>query len=142
MRAGGRFNPRDEFGAIYLSLERETAIRELLRYAERLGIEPSALAPRAIFTLEVKLLSVLDLTDPEIRGAFLVDLDDLKDLNWTRCQEIARLARNRGYEAIRFPSATSSGHNLAVFLDCLDQGSRVEVVHTELLRLEVPSSTD
>lgn len=118
-REGGRFNPAGEFGALYASLERETSIRELHRLAERLRIPMQELLPRTILTLDVHLQRVLDLTDVGVCQAWGLSAEDLTSDDVGTCQEVGRSAWRAGYEAIRFPSATGTGTNLAVFLDRL-----------------------
>lgn len=83
-------------------------------------------------------MCVLDLTDPATRrdwGATIEELTDLDD--YSRCHEMARLARRAGYEAIRYPSAVDGESNYAVFLDKLKPGSEVEIVNEDDLDEEV-----
>jgi RES domain-containing protein len=58
-RYPGRFNPLGT-GAVYVALERATAIAELKRRAERLGRRLTSFTPRALLTLDVALRQVLD----------------------------------------------------------------------------------
>ncbi len=39
-----------------------------------------------------------------------------------------------GYEAIRFPSATGAGENLAIFLDRLAAGSYIRIIREQEVR--------
>jgi hypothetical protein len=39
-----------------------------------------------------------------------------------------------GYEAIRFPSATGAGENLAIFLDRLAPGSYIRIIREQEVR--------
>lgn len=111
----------------------------------------SALAPRAMLTLAVRLRRVLDLTDPGVRAVWGLAPEDLASNDYARCQEVAVAARKDGYEAIRYPSAaialtdlaedgsTPTGarltHNLAIFADRLHPGSDVRVVRSDILPL-------
>jgi RES domain-containing protein len=131
-RAGGRFNVG--FGAIYLSLDPETPFRELRRHCARAGIDVSALLPRTLFAVEARLQRVLDLTDWAVRAAWSLETTALLGDDWEPCQEVARRARDAGYEAIRFPSATGTGENIAVFLDRLAAGSCLRILREEALR--------
>jgi RES domain-containing protein len=133
----GRFNPLGT-GAIYVSLERETAVAELRRRAALLALPPAALAPRAVFTLEIVLRQVLDLTDESVRAEWDVTLADLRSDDHARCHEVATVARRDGFAAIRFPSATGRGENLAVFHDQRHTGSYVELRRKEELDLGAP----
>ena len=111
---------------------------ELRRGAERLGIEPGDLRPRSLLTLDARLAQVLDLTDAAVRAAWGLERDLLSSDDFTACQEVGRAARRAGYEAIRFPSATGSGTNLAVFLDRLHPGSEIELVGLRSVDLSDP----
>lgn len=135
----GRFNPPGT-GAVYVSLEPETAIEELRRRASRLGRTLAAFTPRAMFTLDVVLRQVLDLTDERVRAEWDLTIEDLRtEDGYTRCHEVATVARRDGYEAIRFPSATGRGVNLAIFLDQRHTGSYVELRHRKELDLDALS---
>lgn len=136
-QVGGRFNPAGEFGALYFSLERDTAIAELKRRAERTGIDPGELLPRVLLVVQAELQSVLDLRDPDVRtGWGLSDVDLVSD-DYRPCQDVARAARRAGYEAIQFPSAADQhGRNLAVFSDRLRPGSSLDVIETTPLPFE------
>jgi RES domain-containing protein len=135
-RYPGRFNPLG-YGAVYVALERATAVAELKRRAERLGRQLKSFSPRALLTLDVALRTVLDLTDATVRAEWDITLDDLRsEHEYLRCHEVAEVARRDGYEAIRFPSATGEGVNLAVFLDQLHTGSYLVVRASEDLDLD------
>ncbi|MGH7563095.1 MAG: RES domain-containing protein, partial [Gemmatimonadota bacterium] len=54
-RVGGRFNPRGEFGVLYVSLDRETTRAELGRRAQRAGVELDDLLPRSIVVVRLDL---------------------------------------------------------------------------------------
>ena len=84
--AGGRFNPRGEFGALYVSLDPETPLRELLREAARVELDILPLLPRTLFALEVKLQRVLDLTDPVVHSSWGLLPAELASSDWTACQ--------------------------------------------------------
>lgn len=136
-RAGGRFNPTEEFGAIYLSLERETAIAELRRRAHRTGIELDELLPRVLLFVRADLQRVLDLTDSETRREWGLESGEISSDHYRSCQEVGRAARRAGYEAILFPSAArEGGRNMAVFTDRLRPGSDLEITETRPLTVE------
>lgn len=123
--AEGRFHVRREFGAVYVAADRETALAELDHRARMAGLSREDLLPRLLLTLELTARRILDLTDEGVRQAWGLTAVDLSDDDYTRCQEVARAARDDGYEAIRFPSARGAGENYAVFLDRLAPGSHV-----------------
>jgi RES domain-containing protein len=133
-RAGGRFNPAGEFGAIYVSLDPDTPLRELRRQAVHAGVEVIALLPRTLFAAEARLQRVVDLACADGPGAWGLADAALASDDWTACQNVARHARMQGYEAIRFPSATGAGENLAIFLDRLAPGSYVRILREDEVR--------
>jgi RES domain-containing protein len=116
----GRFNT-SRFGAVYLSLEPETAIRELRRNG---GDHPQC----ALFVVDAALERVLDLTDRDTMAEWNVTTADLQDDDVSRCQQIAEEAADLGIEAVMWPSATGDGRSLAVFAGRLSQGSRLEIL--------------
>jgi hypothetical protein len=72
-----------------------------------------------------------------VRAEWDITPDDLgTEFDYERCHEVAEVARRDGYEAIRFPSATCDGVNLAVFYDQLHAGSYVVVRASEKLDLD------
>jgi RES domain-containing protein len=140
-----RFTPSGgRFGVLYVALAPETATAELRRRAGQLGVPLTALAPRTMLTLAVRLRRVLDLTDAAVRAAWGLTADDLASDDYARCQEVALAARADGYEAIRYPSAAINDEqargeppvNLAIFADRLHPGSEVRVVRSESLSLD------
>ncbi|CAN5647208.1 hypothetical protein BH23GEM7_BH23GEM7_11310 [soil metagenome] len=131
-----RFNRENEFGALYVALDRATAVADLVRRARLSSTPVQAYAPRVLLTLRVELRKVLDLTDPAIRRQWDIALEDLQADDYLRCQEVAQVARRQGYEAIRYPSATGEGENLAIFLDRLQPESEVTIQEQEELPLD------
>jgi RES domain-containing protein len=85
--------------------------------------------------LEVSLGRVLDLTDEGVREAWGLSISDLASDDYTRCQAVARAARRDGYEAVRYPSATGEGENLAIFMDRLEKESSVRITQRQILPL-------
>lgn len=108
-RHGGRFNPPGEFGAVYVAVERATALRELARQAEFLGFAVEELLPRAMLRLQLHIRRVLDLTDESVCRAWGLAGADMTELQHDECWEIARAAYRSGFEAIQFRSATGAG---------------------------------
>ena len=97
-REPGRFHIGGEFGAVYLALEPETALRELARRASRAGMQVRKLLPRDLLTVELRLAKVLDLTDAAVRAEWGLHDDVVTDEDFTACQEVAAAARRAGYE--------------------------------------------
>jgi RES domain-containing protein len=120
LRAGGRFNPPNEFGALYTSLEAATAVKEVARGLRQRGIDPDEFPEGAwwVYELEVKLESVLDLTDADLLQKSGLQRDSLTGGDVIATRGIAAEARERGYEALLVPSSAASGSkNLVIFLD-------------------------
>ena len=120
MRAGGRFNPPNGFGALYTSLEATTAAKEVARGLRQRGVDPGQFPEGAwwIYELEVKLESVLDLTDAAVLQKSGIPGSLLTGSNINATREMAAEARERGYEALLVPSAAApASKNLVIFLD-------------------------
>ena len=120
LRAGGRFNPPNEFGALYTSFEETTAAKEVARGLKQRGIDPDQFPDRAwwVYELEVKLESVLDLTDADVLQKSGLQRDSLTGSDVIATREIAAKAREHGYEALLVPSAAAPGSkNLVIFFD-------------------------
>ena len=120
LNAGGRFNPPNEFGALYTSLEPNTAAKKVARGLRQRGVDPDQFPEGAwwVYELEVKLESVLDLTDADVLQKSGIPENSLigTDVNATR--QIAAEGRKRGCEALLVPSASVAGSkNLVIFLD-------------------------
>lgn len=122
LKAGGRWNPPNEFGALYTSLEAATAAKEVARGLRQRGIDPTAFPPDAwwAYELEVMLDRVIDLTNPDVLQTIGVSQDSLTGPDLDIAREIAGQARERGYEALLVPSAADPGSkNLVMFVDRL-----------------------
>lgn len=122
----GRFNTAT-LGAVYASREPETAVQELRQRAGRDGISLRDMHPRSIFVLDLRPHRVADLTVSGALDAWGLRPVDLPGDDFTRCQEVVAVAARLGAEAIRWGSATGAGHSLALFVEHLFPGSRVEV---------------
>jgi RES domain-containing protein len=135
LRDGGRFNPAGEFGALYVSLDTDTPIAELCRQVVRGGFPLATLFPRVMLRFDVNVSQVYDLTHRPTMQAAGLDLHDIipgpgsaDDAGHSVCQRVARDVYDRGFEAIRYPSATGAGENLAIFMKRLRPDSYVTLV--------------
>ncbi|PYU26520.1 MAG: hypothetical protein DMG30_01940 [Acidobacteria bacterium] len=120
LRAGGRFNSPNEFGALYTSLEPATAAKEVARGLRQRGVDPDQFPEGAwwVYELEVKLGSVLDLTEAAVLQNSGLQGGSLTGGDVIATREIATQAREQGYEALLVPSAAVAGSkNLVIFLD-------------------------
>lgn len=75
------------------------------------------------------------LTPDDVQVVEGVPADDVARDDMDRCREVAGAAARLGAEAIRWASATGPGQSLAIFVEHLRPGSRVETVRAfELTR--------
>lgn len=113
-----RYNPKGEFGVLYLSSSPDCAWREKLRQVHGRAED---LPPQAVGTFSVDLSRCLDLTNPQSRRQLDLSLETITQPNdFTTTQSLAREARLLGFEAIVAPSAAGEPcHSLVVFKDKL-----------------------
>jgi RES domain-containing protein len=114
-RAGGRFNPPRSFPVIYLCLTRPCVVAELTAQAARQSIAVDDLLPRELWALSMQLERVIDLTSRETLTKLGLDTPDLTSPDHALTQHIGEAAHERGYHAVRSPSATGVDEILAVF---------------------------
>ena len=141
LKAGGRFNPPNEFGALYTSVEATTAAKEVARGLRQRGIDPDQFPEGAwwVYELEVELETVLDLTDRDVLRECGIREDSLTGTDVNATREIAAQARQGGYQALLVPSAAVAGSkNLVIFLDILRL--RPNVVSSRPVSLCEPTS--
>ncbi len=122
LKAGGRFNPPSEFGALYTSLDAATATKEVARGLRQRGVDPTQFPSGAwwIYELEVKIETVLDLTDPDVLQKAGMQTDAVAGGEVHATRQLAAEARRRSYQALLVPSAAApESKNLVVFLDKL-----------------------
>lgn len=112
---GGRFNPPDSFGALYLCTSRACAVNECRRLADRNALALDAILPRYLYRIEVECDLVLDLTNEAVRAAAGVTLGQLLDADWSVCQELGGIVHSLGLKGIRSPSATGTDDVLSLF---------------------------
>ena len=118
---GGRFNPPNEFAALYLSDSEETCRNEVGR---RNPLAKDSDYP--VFPAQIEIYGVLDLTNDKSRKKlFLRHDDDLVKNDYLNTQALAKAARSAGYKAILTLSATGKGKNLIIFTDMLDATDKV-----------------
>ncbi len=113
-----RYNPRGEFGVLYLSISPDCAYREKLKQVHS---RKQDLPPQVIGTFSVNLTGCLDLTNISFLKKLHLSTDQLIDTSdFSLTQIIAREARNSGFEAIIAPSAIGEDcSTLVVFKDRL-----------------------
>ena len=112
---GGRWNPPDSFPVLYTGLTVATVEAELVRHVLRSNLELTDLLPRVIYTLEVRMSSVVDLRDEASLVAVGLAMDDVTSDDLSACQAVGEAVHKLGREGILAPSATGSGDVLAIF---------------------------
>lgn len=129
---GRRYNPPSEFGALYASLVRETAVAEVARNLRRRGIplESISLGDFQIYALRLSLTEVLDLHDPKVLAQIGLSLEALRSDDVSLTRSIGGAARSAGYQALLVPSAVREGsRNLVVFTDRLEKP--IDIISSE-----------
>ncbi len=143
---GGRYNFKGAFEVLYLSYDLHTCLEETIKSMQcDNGFEVAKALPRVVIGIEVKLSRVLDLTGAIIRRQLCIAKKSLIGDDWEKLQnvdnqeaftqQIGRLAREAGFEAILVPSTVMRGTNLDIFPDRLLAGSSLKVVNRHLLPL-------
>lgn len=89
------------------------------------------LLPRHLYTYEVALDRVLDLTHPETRDAIGIAEDELVGDDHTSCRLLGVGAHALGFRAVYSPSATGVDQVLGVFLQNVGQAT-VRPTRTEV----------
>lgn len=131
----GRFNT-SRFGAVYLSLEPDTAIQERQRNEGRVE------HPCALFVVSLSVANIVDLTNEGELARWGLTRADLTSDDLERTQQVAQSAFEQGVEAIIWPSATGQGSSLAVFFERLSGDSNLNVVRVFELSPPVLNSVD
>jgi RES domain-containing protein len=111
---GGRYNPQNIFGALYMSDSLETCQAEKIRKA---GVV--SLIPTVTGKVQITLEKVLDLTDTVVlKKLGLAQGDLLREKSaggWLVTQMLANNAYKYGIEGLLVPSIVGQGKNLVVF---------------------------
>ena len=139
---GGRWNPIG-LAMVYSTLTPETAMAETLASNRYFGEPIEDAMPRTFVAVRVKLKTVLDLRDTNLRRRLRLSLPTLLLIDWRvemyagsepLTQLIGRAAHATGWEGMIVPSgADHAGHNLLIFPDRLAAGSRIRVVNPDKL---------
>lgn len=122
LKAGGRFNPPNEFAVLYTSFDQATASKEVARGLNQRGIDPSQFPPGSwwLYELEVEIETTLDLTNSDILQRTEVKSESLTGSDLQLPRRIATEARDKGFGALLVPSAADpDSKNLVIFLDKL-----------------------
>jgi RES domain-containing protein len=127
---GARWNP-PETPAIYASLGREVAIAEANYYIALQPVRPRA--RRVVYTIEVRLNSVLDLSDPATLAKIGLPKDSLAAIDHSKCQQIGGAVEWLEHDGLLVASARTTGVNLVIFPNRKKPDFRFEVIDSEEL---------
>jgi RES domain-containing protein len=132
--SGGRYNAAGAFEVHYLAPNPEVALRETRAIASR--SMPRRIAPLTLFSVDVELQHVVDLTNDGVLQALRLAATSLTT-DWRAMvlngqtpitHDIGAAARAVGVEALIYPSARVPGAaDLAVIIDRLRRGSRLRI---------------
>jgi RES domain-containing protein len=126
---GARWNP-PQIPAIYTSVSKEIALAE----AEyQISQEPLRLrAKRTIYTIQLELRKVLDLTDRKLLAKLGIDEEELKAEDQLQCRRVGAAVEWLGHDGLLVPSARFEGNNLVIFPNQQDSASyKFHVVQSE-----------
>lgn len=110
---GARWNGPSA-AAIYTSCERETALAEAEYYISLQPLRPKA--KRTLYTIDVSLRTVVDITAPSALRFLGITADVLRSEDQSRCRLIGNAVNWLGHDGLLVPSARrDSGTNLVIF---------------------------
>jgi RES domain-containing protein len=148
---GGRYNYIEAFGVLYLACDPHTCLEETTRATIAAGFVAARNLPRTFIGIRVRLARVLDLTDWRVRrrlgvsrALLLADWERVQEVEGREAptQELGRLARAAGFEAVLTPSASWAGANLNIFPENLLPSSELSIVNeTQLPTAPSPTAS-
>lgn len=125
---GARWNPPG-VAAIYTSLAREGALAEA---EHQIAIQPvRPRARRTLYTIEITLTQVLDLTDTDLLQELGVGEAELAADDMVVCRDLGGAAHWIGRDGLLIPSARSASTNLVIFPANRENGARFEIRDAE-----------
>jgi RES domain-containing protein len=133
---GARFTPRGGAPALYVAEDEQTALHEYRQVGHPAPLEPIAGAGALVlFNVEVRLASVLDVTNAEIQGALATSKEELASpWRYRRAggvpptQVLGRaVAQSKRFDAIRFKSTKGPGACLAILTERIVKPAYVRI---------------
>jgi len=122
--SAGRWNRQGEYACLYTSLTRDGALAELDKVRRLSG---SAVGPRDLVSIDIRVEPVLDLTDEATYRAVASAAGETPDPSlltadtkaaYEHCRRIADQARVNRYTALLVPSAATDNEvNLVIYFD-------------------------
>jgi RES domain-containing protein len=137
-RAGGRFNPKGEFGALYTSDDEATAWEETAARFEREGV-PGLPGNMHVLQITVEAGRYADLWKEAVQNDFEITLDalvsnDPTDEQKEACLKVARAVRALA-DFLTSPSARGRGSNVPLYPDREGSGLRLSFAGAAARRL-------
>jgi len=135
---GGRWNPKGSFPVVYLAQPVAACMGELERLAQPNSVSVAEFlrARRALGTIDVHELAVLDLRTDDALTQVGLDRSDIDDDDWTACQTVGHAAHFLNFGGVLAPSATGVGLVLAAFENRVAPG-QLTLRNTEPLTVEL-----
>ncbi|MGH2832090.1 MAG: RES domain-containing protein [Solirubrobacteraceae bacterium] len=125
---GARWNPPG-VAAIYTSLARDGALAEA---AHQIAVQPiPPRARRTVYTLELSLTSVLDLTDAELLRGLGIGPAELAADEMIACRQLGGAVHWLERDGLLLPSARCPSTNLVIFPANRPDDARFEIISAE-----------
>jgi len=125
---GARWNPQG-VAAIYTSLTRDGALAEAEHQIAMQPIPPRA--RRTIYTLELSLTTILDLTDTELLQDLGIGPAELTANDMIACRQLGGAVHWLERDGLLLPSARSPSTNLVIFPANRPADARFEIIGAE-----------
>lgn len=112
--ADGRWQRGEVVRALYLAHDEPTAWAEWFRHSAELGVPPQSRLPRAVYSLEVDIDEVADLTHGDVLRRHGIRSLVPSRRQWPYTQPIGEAYFAAGRRALLVPSAAHVGGNVLV----------------------------
>jgi RES domain-containing protein len=132
---GARWNPPG-VAAIYTSLTRDGALAEA---DHQIAVQP--IPPRArriIYTLDVSLTDVLDLTNAELLKDLAIGPAEFTADDMAACRQLGGAVHWLKHDGLLVPSARSPSTNLVIFPANRPADARFEIISAEAVESQHP----
>jgi len=141
-RFGGRWNGPQSFATVYAAFSDHTAIEEAKAHFVHYGFDPADALPRTLVAIDIKLQSILDLSDGAIRKSLGLTLKAMRDDPWREenvagreslTQALGRAVFKLALEGLVVPSCDGE-RNVVWFPQHLGSESVVKIRNLQKLR--------
>lgn len=83
--------------------------------------------------MDIKLSSVLDITDPATLARVGLQSQSLADTDWSQCQRVGGATEWLGHDGLLIPSVRSEGTNLIIYPNKHDLAKALKIISTEVI---------